>query len=142
MLKNFFKKNKEEEYYNYNNIMIAALLVHAARMDENYTEVERKIITRALIDLTNLPKENIEKIISLAEKKELESNQIIEFTKEIKKNAIEFRFKIIELLWRIIYSDGVADQYEKNLIRRVCGLLYISDKDNGIIKLKVQKEIK
>ena len=64
MLKNFFKKNKEEENYSYNNIMIAALLVHAARMDENYTEVERKIITRALIDLTNLPKEDIENLLN------------------------------------------------------------------------------
>ena len=142
MLKNFFKKNKEEEYYNYNNIMIAALLVHAARMDENYTEVERKIITRALIDLTNLPKENIEKIISLAEKKELESNQIIEFTKEIKKNPLEFRLKIVEILWKIVYSDSVSDSYESNLIRRVCGLLYISDKDSGIIKEKIRNYIK
>ena len=77
-----------------------------------------------------------------AEKKEQESNQIIEFTKEIKKNPMEFRLKIIEILWKIVYSDGSSDSYESNLIRRVCGLLYISDIDNGTIKLKVKNSLK
>ena len=71
-------------------------------------------------------------------KKELESNQIVEFTKEIKKSSMEFRHKIIEILWKIVYSDRTNDMYESNLIRRVCGLLYVSDKDSGEIKLKVQ----
>ena len=122
--------------------MVAALLVHAAKMDENYTGAERKIITKALIDFTQLPNNKISEIIELAEKKEQESNQIIEFTKEIKKNTMKSRLQILELLWKIIYSDGIADRYETNLIRRVCGLLYISDKDNGDIKLKVQRETK
>ena len=69
-----------------------------------------------------------------------DSNQILEFTQEIKKNNMRFRLQIIELLWKIIYSDGIADQYETNLIRRVCGLLYISDKDNGDIKLKIKNQ--
>ena len=74
-----------------------------------------------------------------AEKKEKESNQIIEFTKEIKKYPIEFRLKIIEIIWKIVYSDGKSDNYESNLIRRICGLFYVSDKDNGIIKERIRK---
>ena len=133
-------KNKKKDNLDNKNIMIAALLIHAAKMDENYTEIERKIIERALIDFTHLPKNKIEEILNLAEKKEQDSNQILEFTQEIKKNNMRFRLQIIELLWKIIYSDGIADQYETNLIRRVCGLLYISDKDNGIIKLKIKNQ--
>ena len=71
-------------------------------------------------------------------KKEQESNQIVEFTKEIKKYSMESRLKIIEVIWKIVYSDGTNDNYESNLIRRICGLLYVSDKDNGIIKTKIQ----
>ena len=138
MLKNIFKK-KDRKVNNQKEVMIAALLIHAARMDEKYTEVEKKIISKALMDLTKLPKKNIEEIISLAEKKEEDSNQIIEFTKEIKNEEIKFRLKIIELLWKIIYSDNIADQYETNLMRRICGLLYIPDKDSGTIKLKMEK---
>ena len=90
-----------------------------------------------------ISKENeVEKILINAERKEKESNQIVEFTREIKKNSIEFRLKIIEILWKIVYSDGTNDIYETNLIRRVCGLLYISDKDSGIVKLKVKSSIK
>ena len=138
MFNKIFKSKKKDNFDN-KNIMVAALLVHAAKMDENYTEIERKIIERALIDFTHLPKKKIEEILNLAEKKEQDSNQILEFTQEIKKNNMRFRLQIIELLWKIIYSDGIADQYESNLIRRVCGLLYVSDKDNGNIKLKIQK---
>ena len=134
------KKDQKKDNLDNKNIMIAALLVHAAKMDENYTEIERKIIERALIDFTHLPKKKIEEILNLAEKKEQDSNQILEFTQEIKKNNMRFRLQIIELLWKIIYSDGIADQYETNLIRRVCGLLYISDKDNGDIKLKIKNQ--
>ena len=107
---------------------------------DNKGQIERKIIERALIDFTRLPKKKIEEILNLAEKKEQDSNQILEFTQEIKKNNMKFRLQIIELLWKIIYSDGIADQYETNLIRRVCGLLYISDKDNGDIKLKIKNQ--
>ena len=79
-----------------------------------------------------------EELLKKAEKIELEADQIVAFTREIKKNSMEFRIKIIEILWKIVYSDGSSDSYESNLIRRVCGLLYISGKDNGIIKTKVQ----
>ena len=136
MLKNFFK-NKKKENSN-NNILVIALLIHAAKIDENYTEIEKKIIIKAIIQLYNTSFNESEKLLQLAEKKEEESNQIVEFTREIKKYSIEFRLKIIEIIWKIVYSDGTNDNYESNLIRRICGLLYISDKDNGIIKTKVK----
>ena len=137
MLKNLFKKQKKESSNN-KNILVTALLIHAAKIDENYTEIEKKIIKKAIIDLNEISPDEAEKMLELAEKKEKESNQIIEFTREAKKYSMEFRLKIIEIIWKIVYSDGTNDNYESNLIRRICGLLYISDKDNGIIKMKVQ----
>ena len=137
MFKNFFKKEKKENS-NDKSILIIALLVHAAKIDENYTEIEKKIIIKAIIQLYNTNFNESEKLLKLAEKKEEESNQIVEFTREIKKYSMESRLKIIEVIWKIVYSDGTNDSYESNLIRRICGLLYISDKDNGIIKTKVQ----
>ena len=137
MLKNFFKK-KEKENLNNKNILIIALLIHAAKIDENYTENEKTIIKKVIVDLNKINFNQADKLLKLAEKKERESNQIIEFTKEIKKYSMEFRLKIIEIIWKIVYSDGASDNYESNLIRRICGLLYISDKDNGIVKMKVQ----
>ncbi len=136
MLKNFFKNQKKEN--SNNNILVIALLIHAAKIDENYTEIEKKIIIKAIIQLYNTSFNESEKLLQLAEKKEEESNQIVEFTREIKKYSIEFRLKIIEIIWKIVYSDNTSDNYESNLIRRICGLLYISDKDNGIIKTKVK----
>ena len=140
MLKNIFKK--KEENTEDKNILIAALLIHAAKIDEIYTEVEKKIIKKSLIDLLNINSDQAEKLIIYAEKKEKESNQIVEFTKEIKKYSMESRLKIIEVIWKIVYSDGIIDSYETNLIRRVCGLVYVSDKDNGIIKNKVKNLLK
>ena len=140
MLKNIFKKEKKIQVYN--NVLIAALLVHAARIDENYSDEEKKIIKKALIDLYSISMPQAEELLAHAEKKEGESNQIVEFTKEIKKYTMEFRLKIIEIIWKIVYSDGTSDDYESNLIRRICGLLYISGKDNGIIKTKVQNLLK
>ena len=137
MFKKFFNKKNEKKNEN-NNMLIASLLIHAAKIDNNYTDRERKIIKKALIDLKLSESTEIEKLLKIAEEKEEESNQIIEFTKEIKKNTMEFRLKIIEILWKIVYSDSTSDNYESNLIRRVCGLLYVSDKDNGIIKEKVK----
>ena len=136
MFKNFFK-NQEKENSN-NNILVIALLIHAAKIDENYTEIEKKIIIKSIIQLYNTSFNKAEKLLKLADKKEEESNQIVEFTREIKKYPIEFRLKIIEIIWKIVYSDNTSDNYESNLIRRICGLLYISDKDNGIIKTKVK----
>ena len=141
MLKNFFKK-KEKNDPNNKNVLIIALLIHAAKIDENYTENEKKIIKNVIVDLYEINSNQADELLKQAEEKERESNQIIEFTKEIKKYSMEFRLKIIEILWKIVYSDGSSDSYESNLIRRVCGLLYISDIDNGTIKLKVKNSLK
>ena len=120
------------------NVLIAALLIHAAKIDENYTEAEKEIIKKVIVQLNSVELNESEKLLKIAEKVEENSNQIVEFTKEIKKYSMEFRLKIIEIIWKIVYSDGASDNYESNLIRRICGLLYISDKDSGIIKTKVQ----
>ena len=132
-----FKKEKRENS-DYKNILVAALLIHAAKVDENYSDIEKKIIKKALIDLNNISSDQAEELIKQAEKKEEEQNQIVEFTKEIKKHSMKYRLNIIEIIWKIVYSDSSTDIYESNLIRRICGLLYVSDKDNGIIKTKVQ----
>ena len=137
MFKKIFNKQKKESLDN-KNVLVAALLIHAARIDENYTDIEKEIIKKALMELNNISSDQAENLIKFAEKKEEESNQIVEFTREIKKYSMEFRLKIIEIIWKIVYSDGTSDDYESNLIRRICGLLYISGKDNGIIKTKVQ----
>ena len=136
MFKKIFKKEKKENSDN-KKILVAALLIHAAKIDENYSDIEKKIIKEALINLNNINSDQAEDLMKLAEKKEEESNQMLEFTREIKKHPMEFRLKIIEIIWKIVYSDDVSDNYESNLIRRICGLLYISDKDNGIIRAKV-----
>ena len=140
MLKNLFKKQKKSENFN-NNILIVALLVHAAKIDEKYTEIEKKIIIRTIMQLYKLTFHEAEKLLKLAEKKEEESNQIIEFTSEIKKYAMKFRLKIIEIIWKIVYSDNSSDSYESNLVRKICGLLYVSDKDSGIIKTKIKNTL-
>ena len=141
MFKKLFKKKNTDNTTD-KNILVGALLIHAAKVDENYTEKEKNIIKRALMDLNNINATKVDEIMKLAEKKEKESNQIVEFTQKIKRETIDFKLKIIEILWKIVYSDGADDNYESNLIRRVCGLLYISDKDSGIIKLKVKNSIK
>ena len=136
MLKNLFKKKGESPKDK--NILIIALLVHAAKIDENYTEIEKEIIKKVIMQLNGINLDESEKLLKIAEKKEEESNQIIGFTSEIKKYSMEFRLKIIEIIWKIVYSDGASDNYETNLIRRICGLLYVSDKDNGIIKMRIK----
>ena len=139
MFKKIFNKKKEEKTEN--NILIAALLVHGARIDENYTDKEKQIIKKAIINLKQVKPDKAEEIIKKGEEKERDSNQIVEFTKEIKKNPMDYRIKIIEILWKIVYSDGSGDIYESNLIRRVCGLIYISDKDSGEIRQKVKNSL-
>ena len=137
MFKKIFSEKKEDSENK--NILVAALLIHAAKIDENYTNAEKEIIKKALMELNKTSSDQTEDLLRLAEKKEEESNQIVEFTKEIKKYSMEFRLKIIEVIWKIVYSDGTSDDYESNLIRRICGLLYVSGKDNGIIKKKIEK---
>ena len=141
MFNKFFIKKKKENIDN-KGILLTALLIHAAKIDENYTNAEKEIIKKAIINLNIVESDKVEELIKQAEKKEQDSNQIIDFTKEIKKNPMNYRIKIIEILWKIVYSDGTSDGYESNLIRRVCGLLYVSDKDSGAIKLKIQNSKK
>ena len=141
MFKKKFNKENEKKIDN-KKILIAALMVHAAKIDDNYTSLEKEIIKKALKNLFVIESNEIEELLKEAEKKEQESSQIIEFTREIKKNSMEFRLKIIEILWKIVYSDDTNDSYESNLIRRVCGLLYVSDRKSGMIKLKVKNLMK
>ena len=115
---------------------VAALLVHAAKIDENYSENERTLIKQFIKSYLN---EDDETILKQAEDIEKNSNQLINFTNIIKKNTTEIKSDIIEHLWKIIISDNSIDQYESNLMRRICGLIYFSDKISGEIKLKILK---
>ena len=135
MFKKIFNKEKKKEKSK--EILTAALLIHAAKIDENYSNHEKEIIKKALINLNIAKTDDVENIIKQAEKKEKESNQLVGFTQEIKKSPMEFRLKIIEILWKIVYSDKTNDSFESNLVRRVCGLLYVSDRDSGMIKTKI-----
>jgi len=121
-------------------IKIAALLIHAAKIDENYTEKEKIIVIKALINL-GLKKDNVNEIIKKAEEIEKESNQILEFTKEIKNLDKDSKIKIVEELWKIIYSDNNPDIYENNLMRRLTGLLYLDPKIVGDIKEKIKNNL-
>ena len=136
---NLFKKDEVNSKDNFSLIAITSLLIHSAKIDENFTENERKIIKKTLIEM-GAQVENIDEIIKEAEKKEKDSNQILEFTREI-KNVDENKKKlIIEALWNIVYSDKNADMYETNLMRRLSGLLYLDNKVVGDIKKKVMKK--
>ena len=138
---NFLKK-KAKVHNSDKMVLICGLLVHAAKMDENYSEKEKEIILQALKEIYKKKDDELKLILLEAEKKEKESNQILEFTKEIKNYDKNFRLKIIKILWHIIYSDGVSDIYESNLMRRLSALLYITDKENGNIKLEVANNFK
>ncbi len=133
----FFKKSKNG---NEELVKICALLIHAAKIDENYSYEEKNIIKRTLISFTK-NKEDINDILEKAERKEANSNQILEFTKEVKNMSHENKIKIVESLWKIIYSNKEADIYETGLMRKLAGLLYIDSKTMGIIKEKIKKEI-
>ena len=131
----FFKNNKNQ---NNNLIKISALLIHAAKIDENFTVEEEKIIEETLLNL-GANKENVIQIIMESKKIEEKANQILEFTKEVKSMEESNKIKIIETLWRIVYSNKDADIYETNLMRRLAGLLYIDNKTMGDIKEKIKK---
>jgi uncharacterized tellurite resistance protein B-like protein len=137
---NFLKKNKDNKSNKYNlHIKTAALLIHAAKIDENYSDIEKKIIKKTLIDL-GINKEKLEEILKKAENAEKDSNQILEFTREIKNTDENFKIKIVETLWNIIYSDGNSDMYESNFMRRLTGLLYLDNKIVGDIKEKTKNK--
>jgi|TARA_B100000530_G_C15879429_1_gene456771 uncharacterized tellurite resistance protein B-like protein len=122
-------------------IKITCLLVHAAKIDEIYTDKEREIIKKTILNL-GIEKNEIEKILNEAENIESNSNQLLEFTREIKQLKQEDKIKIVESLWEIIYSDDQSDIYEANLMRRLTGLLYLDNKVVGNIKEKIIKNIK
>ena len=136
MIFKFFNKNNEKSDTNDESINIACLLIHAAKIDENYTSEEREIIKKTVNKLyPNL--NNLDEIVLKAEQKENDSNHIQEFTKNVKSLSIENKIIIVETLWRIILSDGKSDIYENNLMRRLAGLLYLDDKIVGEIKVKI-----
>ena len=140
MITKLFKKTKKDKEIIDNNSLtkITALLIHAAKIDDNYSQKEKEIIMDFLKSMDkSLDAENI---LKQAEREEEDSNQILKYTQEIKKNTLKFKSMIIKILWKIILSDNNLDAYESNLMRRICGLLHFSDKSSGEIRLKVLKE--
>ena len=136
MIFRFLNKNKEKPETNAEAVNISCLLVHAAKIDENYTSEERGMIKKTVKEL--FPDlDNLDEIITNAEQKENDSNHIQEFTRDVKSLSMENKIIIVETLWRIILSDGKSDVYENNLMRRLAGLLYLDDKVVGETKVKV-----
>jgi len=134
----FFKKNSIKTEENF-LVKTCALLIHAAKIDENYTENEEEIIKKTLLEL-GAKKETITQIMKVAKSIEENSNQILDFTKEVKNLSEANKIKIVEALWSIVYSNKNADIYETNLMRRLSGLLYIDSKTMGNIKEKIKKK--
>ena len=134
-----FDKKIDEKNNDKDLIKIISLFIHAAKIDEDYTEKEKKIIINFIKKfLTNKRDENsILKLIRESEEKEKNSNQILEYTKEVKKMDLNFKTAVIETLWEIILSDKRSVAYESNLMRRICGLLYVPDRLSGEIKSKI-----
>ena len=140
MITKLFKKTKKDkEIIDSNSLTkITALLIHAAKIDDNYSQKEKEIIMNFLKSMDkSLDAENI---LKQAEREEEDSNQILKYTQEIKKNTLKFKSMIIKILWKIILSDDNLDAYESNLMRRICGLLHFPDKSSGEIRLEVLKE--
>ena len=137
-IKNFKSKNKND---NYNELLTktASLLIHAAKIDESYTDKEKIIIKKTLIEL-GVKEAKVDQIMLTAETNEEKSNQILDFTREIKNADNKFKIKITKTLWSIIYSNKEADMYESNLMRRLEGLLYMDNKVMGKIKEKMKKK--
>ena len=144
MILNLFKKDKELnlEEKNIDLIKMISLLIHAAKIDENYTEKEKSLIMN-FIEMNSkkqLDKKEVFKLMNDAETHEKNSNQILEYTQEVKKMDLETKKLVLEFLWKIILSDEKSDVYESTLMRRICGLLYLPDKLSGDIKLKILNE--
>ena len=137
---NIFKDKKEKKLNDDDQyIKSAALLIHAAKIDENYTEKEKSIIKKTLIEL-GVKEDRLNELYNKAEDIEKNSNQILDFTREIKNSNDEFKIKITETLWSIIYSDGSSDMYEDNFMRRLTGLLYLDKKIVGDIKERIRNK--
>ena len=139
MFKLFNKDKNKNQDNDKLSVKLAALLIHVARIDENYSSKEKDIIKKTLIELGE--EENIEKVFNQAEEVEKNSNQILDFTREIKNKDEAFKIIIVEALWKIIFSDGTSDMYESNLMRRLTGLLYLDNKIVGDIKNKIKNKI-
>jgi len=135
---NFLKKKTEKPEKIDIFSKTASLLIHAAKIDQNYTNKEKLIIERTIIEL-GADKEKLSQLMQNAEENEKNSNQILDFTKDIKYTDQNFKIKIIESLWKIIFSDNTSDMYESNLMRRLSGLLYLDNKLVGDIKEKIKK---
>ena len=134
---NFFKKKKDSEKNSFSIVALASLLIHAARIDENYSEKEKEIIKQTLLKL-GADNNDINDIIIKAEATEKNSNQVLEFTKEAKNLEQKDKLILVEALWSIIYSDENVDMYESNLMRRLSGLIYLDKKLVGDIKKKLK----
>ena len=138
---NFLKKKESSKLQPIDIISkTASLLIHAAKIDENYTNNEKIIIEKTLVEL-GINKEKLNELMKRAEENEENSNQILDFTKDIKSTDQNFKIKLIESLWKIIYSDKASDIYESNLMRRLSGLLYLDNKMVGDIKEKIKKNL-
>ena len=142
MFKFFKNKNSSEKTVNDDELLskTASLLIHAAKIDENYTNKEKLIVKKTLLEL-GANKEKLDELMKIAEENEKNSNQILNFTKDIKNTNENFKIKLVESLWKIIYSDKSSDMYESNLMRRLSGLLYLENKMVGDIKEKIKKNL-
>ena len=137
----FFKNKKTVEFNEINLLSkTASLLIHAAKIDENYTNKEKLIIEKTLLEL-GINKEKLDELMKIAEENEKNSNQILDFTKDIKSTDKNFKIKLIESLWKIIYSDNNSDMYESSLMRRISGLLYLDSKLVGDLKEKIKNNL-
>ena len=134
---NFFKKEKDNQNKDISSLSIASLLIHAAKIDENYTDKEKRIIKNTLIEL-GVNKNSVDDIIKDAEIAEKKTNQILEYTKEAKNRDEQKKIILVEALWTIIFSDKNEDIYESNLMRRLSGLIYLDKKIVGDIKEKIK----
>ena len=137
----WFSKNKQDTNFESLETSVATLLIHAARLDENYSPNEKLTINKCLVQLGFGENNKVEKLIDRCESLEKESNQILHLTQEIKKLKYTDRLKISEVLVEVVYADGKMDEFEDNLIRRVCGLVYVENADVGTIKENIKKKL-
>jgi uncharacterized tellurite resistance protein B-like protein len=137
----WFSKNKQDANSESLETSVTTLLIHAAKLDENYSQDEKIIINKCLVELGFGEKREVEKLIDRCEVLEKEINQILHLTQEIKKLKYIDRLKIIEVLVQVVYADGKMDEFEDNLIRRVCGLVYVENADVGPMKENIKKKL-
>ena len=137
----WFSKNKQDADSESLEMSVTTLLIHAAKLDENYSQDEKIIINKCLVELGFGEKREVEKLIDRCEVLEKEINQILHLTQEIKKLKYTDRLKIVEVLIQVVYADGKMDEFEDNLIRRVCGLVYVENVDVGPMKENIKKKL-